>query len=242
MSNRLLVVATALFVAVAGGAAVAQAPAAPKSIWDGVYTEAQAARGAGVFATRCSNCHGPELQGDARFRALAGDVFQGRWDTRSVEALLNYVSKNMPNGNGGSLPPATYEDLIAFILSRNNFPAGTADLTAANALGVQIIGKDGARPLPDKTVAGIVGCLVKGGDTGWHVTSATSPRRLEDAKVPPEAGVEALGTGDMPLLFVLQSLDRMAGQRVFVRGLLIGETGVDGINVTEVRSVGPTCP
>lgn len=241
MRYRLLVGATALFLATAGGAlAVAQAPAA-KSIWDGVYTDAQAARGGEAFAANCARCHGPQLQGDARFRALAGDVFQGRWDTRTVDALFKYVSTNMPNGAAGSLARNTYQDLIAFILSRNNFPAGGAELTAENVVGVQIIGRDGPRPLPDKTVAGVVGCLVKGGPSGWMVQKATFPRRLENTTVPAEAGTEPLGESEMQLLFVLTSLDRMVGQRVFVRGLLVGESGTNGINVTEVRSVNTTC-
>jgi hypothetical protein len=34
----------------------------------------------------------------------------------------------------------------------------------------------------------------------------------------------------------------MAGSRVAVSGLLIGEGGVDGINVTTVTRVAPKCP
>ena len=244
MKHRLLIGATALFVAVAGGAfAVAQQPAAPRSIWDGVYTDAQAAAGATVYATTCARCHGEQLDGDARFRALQGDVFQGRWDTRTVGALLNYVSKNMPNGNGGSLTPATYQELVAFILSRNDYPAGTTELSAESVQAVQIIGRDGIPlPMPDKTVAGVIGCLAKGGASGWMLNSATAPRRLDDTNVPTDAATVALGeTNELPLLFVLSSLDRVNGHRVFVRGLLVGENGANGINVTEVRSVGETC-
>jgi mono/diheme cytochrome c family protein len=243
MKHRLLIGATALFVAVAGGAfAVAQQPAAPKSIWAGVYTQDQATRGEAAYQTNCSNCHGPNLDGDARFRALQGDVFQGRWDTRTVQALFKYVSTNMPNGRGGSLAPAMYQDLVAFILSRNNFPAGTEQLTPESVVGVQIIGKDGIpKPMADKTVAGVVGCLAKGGP-GWILNNATPPRRLEDSNVPADAATVALGqTQELPLNFVLTSLDRINGHRVFVRGLLMGENGANGINVTEVRSVGATC-
>jgi cytochrome c5 len=244
MKHRLLIGATALLVAVAGGAfAVAQAPAAPKSIWDGVFTAEQAARGESAYQTNCSNCHGATLSGDARFRALQGEVFLGRWDTRTVQALHKYVSTNMPNGRGGSLPAGTYNDLIAFILSRNDFPAGPTELTGESVVGVQIIGKDGIpKPMADKTVAGVIGCLTKGGASGWMLNNATPPRRLDDANVPPDAATVALGqTQELPLLFVLTSLDRIAGHRVFVRGLLVGENGANGINVTEVRSVGATC-
>lgn len=229
--------------AAAGSAlAVAQAPAG-RTVWDGVYTQDQASRGESAYAANCANCHGPTLEGDARFRALQGDVFQGRWDTRTVEALLKYVSTNMPNGRGGSLAPGMYQDLVAFILSRNGFPAGSAELTMASAAGVQIIGKDGVpRPMADKTVAGVIGCLAKGGSSGWMLNNATNFRRLEDANVPDDAATAALGDrNELPLLFVLSSLDRMVGHRVFVRGLLVGENGANGINVTEVTSVADSC-
>jgi S-disulfanyl-L-cysteine oxidoreductase SoxD len=245
MKHR-LVIATALFVAAAGGALTVaqQAPAAPKSIWDGVYTQEQADRGAAAYQTNCASCHGANLDGDARFRPVQGDVFQGRWDTRTVGALHKYVSTNMPNGRGGSLPADTYNDLIAFILSRNGYPVGTTALAPESVQAVQIIGEDGIpRPMADKTVAGVVGCLVKGGASGWMLNSATPPRRLDDANVPADAATVGLGeTNELPLLFVLSSLDRINGHRVFVRGLLVGENGANGINVTEVRSVGATCP
>jgi hypothetical protein len=46
----------------------------------------------------------------------------------------------------------------------------------------------------------------------------------------------------MPLKFVVTKLDAMAGSRVAVSGLLIGEGGVDGINVTTVNRVASKCP
>ena len=46
----------------------------------------------------------------------------------------------------------------------------------------------------------------------------------------------------MALKFVVTKLDALAGSRVAVNGLLIGEGGVDGINVTTVNRVAPKCP
>ena len=37
---------------------------ASRSVWDGVYTEAQAKRGEALFAENCVTCHGPALEGD----------------------------------------------------------------------------------------------------------------------------------------------------------------------------------
>jgi hypothetical protein len=43
----------------------------------------------------------------------------------------------------------------------------------------------------------------------------------------------------MALKFVVTKLDSLAGSRVAVSGLLIGEGGVDGINVTTVNRASP---
>jgi hypothetical protein len=46
----------------------------------------------------------------------------------------------------------------------------------------------------------------------------------------------------MALKFVVTKLDALAGSRVAVSGLLMGDDGVDGINVTAVNRVAPKCP
>ncbi len=239
--TRLLAVCTGLFVTVAASVlATAQEPA-KKTIWDAsVYTQEQAARGASTFAASCSNCHGANLQGN-NAKALVGDQFFRDFQQRTVEYLFNFVSKNMPNNAPGTLDPTAYLDLTAFILSKNDVPAGDAPLTATAGVGVEILPKGGAaKELADKTLARVVGCLTKAG-TGWTVTSATAPERADTAGTVASDGTRALGDRSYPLLFVLTRLDRMAGHRVFVKGLLVGEGGADGINVTEVGSVATTC-
>ena len=240
--KNILVIAMALFVAVGGGVlATAQAPA-KKTVWDGAYTKEQADRGASAFAANCTNCHGANLEGTGRYKALVGDTFWNDFSSRNVQYVLNFISKNMPNGaNAGTLDAGTYIDLMAFILSRNNLPTGTTALTAQNAADFEIIPKDGPRALADKTLARVVGCLAKGG-SGWVVNNATAPERAEASGAPPDLGTRALGDRSFNLLFVLTRLDRMAGHRVAVRGLLVGEEGTGGINVTEVTDVAATCP
>ena len=48
---------TVLMVAAAGSLLNAQAADKPRTVWDGVYTEAQAARATATFSQSCSNCH-----------------------------------------------------------------------------------------------------------------------------------------------------------------------------------------
>jgi mono/diheme cytochrome c family protein len=239
--KNILVIATALFVTVSGGMlATAQAPA-KKTVWDGAYTKEQADRGASAFAANCTNCHGANLEGTGRYKALVGDTFWNDFSSRSVQYVLNYISKNMPNNAPGTLDAGTYIDLMAFILSRNALPTGATALTAQNAADFEIIPKDGPRALADKTLARVVGCLTKSG-SGWVVNTATAPERAEVSGAPADLASRALGDRSFNLLFVLTRLDRMAGHRVAVRGLLVGENGAGGINVTEVTDVAATCP
>ncbi len=44
--------------------AVAGLAQASRSVWDGVYTDAQAKRGQALFEQNCVSCHGPALEGD----------------------------------------------------------------------------------------------------------------------------------------------------------------------------------
>src|SRR5687767_5475487 len=181
--KNILVIATALFVAVSGGVlATAQAPA-KKTVWDGSYTKEQADRGASAFAANCTNCHGANLEGTGRYKALVGDTFWNDFSSRNVQYVLNYISKNMPNNAPGTLDAGTYIDLMAFILSRNALPTGTTALTAQNAADFEIIPKDGPRALADKTLARVVGCLTKSG-SGWVVNTATAPERAEVSGAP----------------------------------------------------------
>ncbi len=45
---------------------------ASRSVWDGVYTDAQAKRGEALFAENCVTCHGPALEGDGEAPPLSG--------------------------------------------------------------------------------------------------------------------------------------------------------------------------
>ena len=235
--NRLLMVFPALVLA--GGVLLSsQAPQKSRTVWDGVFTEAQATRATGVFGASCAGCHTLTPDGN---RPLSGEAFWQSNTQKSVAELLSYVSKNMPNGNGGSLSPENYNDLVALILKSNGFPAGQAELTPASIAGVQIISKDGPGELPANTLVRVVGCLAKSGNE-WTLTNATAPVRTEKTAPVPEDATVALGTRTVALKFVLTKLDSMVGKRMSVSGMLIGAGGADGLNVAVVNRVGETCP
>ena len=228
-----------LFVASAtAGLGTAQSSTALRTVWDGVYTEAQAARGVLAFGQSCSGCHVLASEGRA---PLVGEPFWKSFAQKTAGELLEYVSTNMPNGAPASLNQSAYRDLVALMLKSNGFPAGTTELGPDTITGVQIVPRDGSTELPANALVRVVGCLARSG-TDWVVTKATTPVRAERVAPPGEDATRPLGSRTMPLKFVVTRLDGLAGSRVVVNGLQIGAGGVDGLNVTMVSRVAPQCP
>ena len=68
----------------------AAAPGGSKTVWDGVFSTAQAERGAAAYKTACSECHGNDLAGDGFAPALSGARVHGQLERperrRSVRA------------------------------------------------------------------------------------------------------------------------------------------------------------
>ena len=229
-----------LFVASVTSAVTAQTakPTGP-TVWDGVFTDTQADRAAGTFSQSCERCHTLAAQGT---RPLSGDKFWEGYTQKTVGDLLTFVKTNMPNGQGGTLPATTYNDLVALILKSNGFPSGKTELTPETIASVQIIPKDGPGELPGNTLVRIVGCLAPKSGADWTLTNTTVPQRIEKTGAVPEDATRALGDRTMTLKFVLNRLDSFVGQRMAVTGILIGAGGVNGINVATVNRVAEACP
>src|SRR3954470_2300796 len=236
----LKILTTVLMVAAAGSLLNAQAAdTKPRTVWDGVYTDAQAARATATFSQSCSNCHTLAQDGN---RPLTGDAFWKGFTQKTVADLLTFVKTNMPNGvNAGSLSAPTYNDLVALILKSNGFPSGGTEVSPDSVAGVQIVPKEGAGELPANILARVVGCLSKSG-ADWVLTSATAPERIERTGPGPNDASRPLGTRSLTLKFVLTRLDPFLCQRMSVSGMLIGAGGADGINVTTVARVAEACP
>jgi mono/diheme cytochrome c family protein len=100
----------------------------PLSVWEGVYTKEQAKRGEALYVQNCSSCHGPDLSGNDEAAALAGPVFLSSWDGLSVGDLANRVRVSMPPNNLGKLSRQQIVDILSYVLSFNNFPAGKSEL------------------------------------------------------------------------------------------------------------------
>jgi mono/diheme cytochrome c family protein len=125
------------------GAAQAQTA----SIWDGVYTDAQATRGAAGFSGHCANCHGANLGGTGEAPALAGPQFLSDFDSLSLGDLFDRVRTTMPQDNPASLTRDQYADILAFLLKANGMPAGAKELDRRSEY-LKAIGFSAAKPHP----------------------------------------------------------------------------------------------
>jgi mono/diheme cytochrome c family protein len=105
------------------------------TIWDGVYTEAQAERGAPVYQSACALCHGRRLDGAAAdpdqrpSPPLARARFLRVWEGNSLGSLYGYTRATMPQQNPGQLSDEQYVDVIAYMLQASDAPPGETELT-----------------------------------------------------------------------------------------------------------------
>ena len=109
----------------------AQAPA--KSVWDGVFTADQATQGKALFETKCAICHGAELNGGEMAPPLAGASFVANWQGTSVGDLFTRIHTTMPANDPGGMNNAETILVLSYILSFNQFPAGSTPLPADEA-------------------------------------------------------------------------------------------------------------
>jgi quinoprotein glucose dehydrogenase len=98
------------------------------SIWDGVYTTEQSTRGAALYATECASCHGSALTGGESAPPLTGGEFFSNWNGLTVGDLFERIRTTMPASRPGRLTREQDADVLAYMLSVSQFPAGKAEL------------------------------------------------------------------------------------------------------------------
>jgi len=101
-----------------------------KTTTDSVYTTAQAKRGETVYGASCSSCHAPDLSGSGQAPSLTGKEFNDAWSGQTLADLFDRVQTTMPADAPGTLKPGETADVVAFMLSKDNFPAGDVELPA----------------------------------------------------------------------------------------------------------------
>jgi quinoprotein glucose dehydrogenase len=240
----------ALTAGVQGGsapAAASQEKVAPKkTVWDGVYTQAQAARGRAAYELNCAQCHD---SGEAP--SLVGDAFMRAWFEDSLDVPLRKMRDTMPADAPGSLAVATYVDILSFLLEESGFPGGTGELapTADLLAGILVVGKGGpGGPVPNFSLVLVVGCLAKGADSSWRLTNATEPVRTREVGDSSPASLKAmesrpLGSHGFRILDVPSpgAGEALVGHKVQAKGFLTRQPDADRLNLTSLQSLGGTC-
>jgi mono/diheme cytochrome c family protein len=117
------------------GASVAalKAQDAKRNVWDGVYTADQAAQGKALYNDKCASCHGADLNGAEMAPPLVGASFLGDWVGGSADELFTRIHTTMPANDPGSLSNTQAAQALAYILSVNQFPPGSAALPSDDA-------------------------------------------------------------------------------------------------------------
>jgi mono/diheme cytochrome c family protein len=100
----------------------------PKSVRDGIYTDAQAARGQADYTKNCAGCHGQKLEGKGQTPPLAGEDFVAKWNGMTVGDLFAKIQDTMPAGHPGQLSKPVNAGILAYMLKFNKFPMGSKGL------------------------------------------------------------------------------------------------------------------
>jgi mono/diheme cytochrome c family protein len=125
----LRVLGLTLAAAVLAGGAAAQD--GKKTVWSGVYTVEQAARGEPLYKNHCGYCHRDDLTGggsEAGAPALKGPIFTIRWHDQPLAEMFVTIGTTMPQNKPDSLTPQTVIDIVSFLLKSNAMPAGRSEL------------------------------------------------------------------------------------------------------------------
>ncbi len=93
------------------------------------FTARQATDGKKAYESYCAVCHGSTLTNGTFGTPLAGEYFKKNWTGKSV-STFHTKSRTMPPASPGSLPAASYVNIIAYILDVNGFKAGNTALSA----------------------------------------------------------------------------------------------------------------
>jgi S-disulfanyl-L-cysteine oxidoreductase SoxD len=221
------------------------------SVWDGVYTAAQAERGRAVYEMRCSRCHGADLRGVSG-SSLTGDAFMLHWEGRTVERLSRRIHDTMPPDGAGTMTGRETIDTVAYLLQRNGFPDGAIELAAepAAAAAIEIKSRTGPPVVRNGALVQATGCLTRNDDDGWLLTDAAAPQvtTLDSEPVRTSNHVEAAKTGEVApgsgtigLVNAFPNPAAHNGHTMRAKGFLIRDAAGDRINVVTLEMVAPQC-
>jgi mono/diheme cytochrome c family protein len=238
-------VAVLVFAFTITAAAQSSDATAPVTVWQGVYTEAQAARGQTEYATHCARCHRDDLSGYNSI--LKGRRFMEKYRETTLDLLFDKTKTTMPRGAPATLSDTSYVDIVAYLLRMNEIPEGTEELRTGDLQRVRLIGKDGPQQVPDFALVRVVGCLAgNASDGSWTLNHSTDPVRTGNPQ--PAAGerenAEASPLGPRTYVLLVSAAYAPAplnGHKVEVRGFLIRRPAETRLNITSLEALAPSC-
>ena len=240
--SRLVI--AALFVVFGAAAAAQSTDSSTTTVWQGVYSEAQAARGKVEYTTHCASCHRDDLGGYNEI--IKGARFMEKNRESVLQLFFEKTRTTMPRGAPASLTDKAYVDIVSYVLKANEFPAGTAELRVEDLSKIKVVGKDGPEQVPDFALVRVVGCLTNASDGGWMLTHSIDPVRTGNPQ--PAAG-EREAAGAWPLgpqtyrllVSAAYAPAPLKGHRVEVRGFLIRRPTETRLNLTSLETLDPSC-
>jgi mono/diheme cytochrome c family protein len=115
------------------GLAFAAAAQGGRVATSGVYSKAQADRGAQLYAETCARCHGGSMEGLDVAPPLTGPRILGNYTGQPAAALASRIRTSMPLDMPGSLGLQASADLTAAILAANGYPPGSDELPSSSS-------------------------------------------------------------------------------------------------------------
>ena len=103
-----------------------------KTVWDGIYTSTQAARGEVLYQEWCASCHSQDLSAGDLAPELVGGEFVWNWSGLTVGQLFERLRISMPQENPSVVTRTQKADILAFMLQANDFPVGEQELADRN--------------------------------------------------------------------------------------------------------------
>jgi S-disulfanyl-L-cysteine oxidoreductase SoxD len=239
------ILSTALVVSLTEQPASGGAPTqgAGLSVWDGVYTAAQADRGRAVYASHCSRCHGEAA--DSRENPLSGERFADHWEARTLADLFRRIAAMPPGASAAEVDSADKRDALAYVLRQNSFPSGSAELPADDEglAAIRITGKNGPAPMKTGALVKVAGCLRARDEREWALTDAAEPERtsLPAPPIDRDPAASTPGTRTIALLNVFPNPAAHAGHTMRAVGFLVRNANGDSVNVVSLDLVALGC-
>jgi hypothetical protein len=228
-----------------------QSAAVPqKMVGDGVFSEAQAARGKKAFEQgtgTCTKCHLASLEGREQTgggnggAALIGLRFIQDFGESKLSKLVNKIRVDKPVEDPGTLTEQVALDMAAYLLMKNNYPAGSVDLTSDIASQTWVPGPPGATGIPDHAIVTSTGCLFNDPSNSWLLRNAGD---LKVVTLDAPGGLAA-GAPGMNTFRLLDAYDydaaSQANHKVKVVGYLVRLGAEIRVSLTSLQTVALSC-